>query len=91
MCANIARKQFGHEQGRSGKTNPSRPGHGGGHRCASIGGRGKLIMKCKRASQWRMLAIGAVAAVARAPPPATGRRAKGALRYCVYVRRESFF
>jgi len=29
MCANIARKQFGHEQGRSGITYPSRPGHGG--------------------------------------------------------------
>ena len=29
MCANIARKQFGHEHGRSRITIPSRPAHGG--------------------------------------------------------------
>jgi len=29
MCANIARKQFGHEHGRSRITVPSRPAHGG--------------------------------------------------------------
>jgi len=35
MYANIARKRIPHEQGRSGITNPSRPGHGSGCRSAS--------------------------------------------------------
>ncbi len=63
MCANIARKPFGHEQGRSGITNPSRPGHGGGSHGATTHGKGELMMKCKRVSHRSMLAIGAVITV----------------------------
>jgi len=61
MCANIARKRFGHEQGRSGITNPSRPGHGGGCRSATTRRSGSLSMKCTRASHRSMVATRAEA------------------------------
>lgn len=56
MCANITRKQFLHEQGRSGITNPSRQGQGGGRSSATTLGRGGLNMKCKRVSHRSMVA-----------------------------------
>jgi len=70
MCANIARKQFGHEQGRSGITNSSRPAHGGGSRGAITHGTGGMKMKCKTVSHRCMVAMGAVAAVATLLIPA---------------------
>ena len=54
MYANIARKQFGHEQGRSRITIPSRPGHGGGCRSAVTRLSGGLSMKRKSSSDWKM-------------------------------------
>ena len=76
--ANIARKQFGHEQGRSGITHPSRPTHGGGCRSASTLGRGESIMKCKSVSHPSTVPIGAVAAPRRTSPARTRRRAEPA-------------
>ena len=62
MSADKARKRIPHEQGRSGITIPSRPGHGGDCRSATTRNGGGLIMKCKRVSHRRMVAIGAVTA-----------------------------
>ena len=63
MCASITCKGFGHKQGRSGITNPSRPGHGGGCCSATTRHSGGLNMNCKRVSHWSMVAVGAIIAL----------------------------
>ena len=73
MPAHFAGERVPHEQGRSGITNPSRPGHGGGSRSATTRRSGGLSMSWKTVSHGSMIAIGAVEAGEARPTRAVGR------------------